>query len=948
MAPAYRGPAAHLVIALWTLLVWTSVAAAQSSGALPLAPVIRSGTLPNGLTYFIRPNQLPRNRAMLRLVVRAGSVDEADDQRGLAHMLEHMAFNGTTHFPPGQLVAYLESIGARFGPHVNAQTSFDETIYMLDVPTDRQGVLQRGIEALGDFAGGISLDPKEVDEERGVVLEEWRGNLGAGTRMQEPQFKALFGASKYTNRLPIGTPESIKSFPLKRLRDFYEANYRPARMAVIIVGDIKVPEVEKLIESSFGSIPRGPGRNRPVVPIPTHQDTRVVSLADPEQTSSSVTIMIKRPFEALENAETYRRSVVKSLVYQMFNDRLGEISRRSDAPFLVAQSGADHLGRTVEAATVSARVQDGRIPQGLSGIATEVQRLRQFGFGAGELERAKLEMKSGYERAYNERDKTPTGGLTDELVRHYLYKEAAPGIERELALVNQILPKITVAEVGALAKEMFAESNRVVLAAAPSKDGLTAVSETALRDALRAGTSATLTAWHDESVTRDLMAKKPQPGSVTARREIPEIGVTVLTLSNGVEVWLKPTDFSNDQIAFTGYAPGGTTLASQDDYYNASYASALVGLAGIGGLTPVDLSKLLAGKTAGVSTAIGTFTQTVSGAASVRDVETMLQLAYLRLTAPNRDPGSFDLMRRQLETSMANQEASPTFAYSERLNAINTMNHYTARELTEDDIRKLNPDRMMDFYRQRFANAADFTYFFVGAFKVDQIAPLIAAYIGALPSTGKATSKRGTLGMTFPASVVTETVKRGQEPRSLTTVTYFANTGGEELEDHRLGAAVKILQGRLRDILREQMGGTYSVSAGYSSTSPEPGYGVVQVQFGSSPENVEKLTKAVLTEVDKLRRDGPSASDVTAVKEAEKNDIQTSLRDNGYWLRSLQAMHQLGRDPRKINQRMERAESLTVDNVHAAFTKYFPADRYTIVMLMPATTPASAATTVGR
>ena len=924
------------------LLVSASAAIAQSRGPLPLAPSIRTGTLPNGLTYFIRPNPLPRNRAMLRLVVRAGSIDEADDQRGLAHVLEHMAFNGTTHFQPGQLVSYLESIGARFGPHVNAQTSFDETIYMLDVPTDRQGVLPRGIEALGDFAGGITLDPKEVDKERGVVLEEWRGSLGAGTRMQEPQIRAMFGASKYANRLPIGTPESIKAFPYKRLRDFYEENYRPDRMAVIVVGDIKVTEVEQLIEASFGSIPRRRGAARAVVRIPTHQDTRIVSLADPEQTSSSVTMMIKRPFEALETADTYRRSVDRSLVYEMFNDRLSEIARRPDAPFLAAGSGVDHLGPTVEAATVSARVQDGKIAQGLSGIAQEVQRLRQFGFGPGELERAKRTMLAGYERAYNERDKTESGGLTDELVRHYLYKEAAPGIERELELLRQMLPQITAAEVGALAKEMFGEQNRVVLARAPSKPGTSTVSEASLRDALSTATTATLTAWPDESVTRELMATKPAPGSVRSRREIPEMGVTILMLSNGVDVWLKPTDFRNDQIMFVGYAPGGTSLATEETYYDAALASALVGLAGVGGLSPVDLNKLLAGKIAGASTSIGTYAQSISGSASPRDLETALQLAYLRITAPNRDPAAFALLQRQLETALANQEASPAFAYNQRLNAINTMNHYTARDLTLDDVKKLRAERMMEFYQQRFANAADFTYFFVGAFKVDEIAPLVATYIGALPSTGKATANRGTLRLQFPTSVVTETVKRGQEPKSQTTVTYFANTGGEELEDHRLGAAVRVLQGRLRDILREQLGGTYSVSAGYTSTAPEPGYGVVSVQFGSSPENVEKLTRAVLDEVARLRRDGPTAADVSAVKEAEKNDIQTSLRQNGYWLNSLQAMHQLGRDPKRILQRIERADSLNVDNVRAAFSKYFPADRYTIVTLMPASAPAAA------
>ena len=930
--------AARALAASLLLLALTPAVEAQNRNApLPLAPSIRTGTLPNGLVYFIRPNPQPGKRAFLRLVVRAGSVDEADDQRGLAHVLEHMAFNGSARFKPGELIAYLESTGSRFGAHVNAQTGFDETIYMLEVPSDRPGVLQRGLDALGDFAGGITLDAQEIDKERGVVLEEWRGRLGAGTRMQEPQFRAFFGTSKYASRLPIGTPESIKSFPYQRLRDFYRDNYRPDRMAAIVVGDVQPAEVEAMLRSSFGNIPRRNGGRRAEVPVPPHQDTRYVSLSDPEQTASSVTLMVKRPFDALESAAAYRRSLLRALALSMINDRLAEIARQPEAPFLGASASVDHLGRSLEAAAIGARVQDGRIAQGLTGISQEIQRIRRFGFGAAELERGKRAMLAGFERAYNERDKADSQTLVDELVRHYLNKEAAPGIERELELVKEVLPQITAQQVADLARDLFGDGNRVVLAVAPQKAGLAPATEASLRDAMSTGMNASVTPWRDEMAARELMPKKPQPGTVRSRREIPEIGVTVLTLSNGVDVWLKPTDFRNDQIIFRGYAPGGTALAPPDNYFNASLAASLVSLGGVGGLSPVELNKLLAGKIAAASSRISSYSQSIDGSSSPRDLETALQLAFLRVTAPNREPATFALMRRQLETTLANQEASPAYAYSQRRNAINTMNHYTSRDLTLDSLKELNPDRMMDFYQQRFANAADFTYFFVGAFKVDEIAPLVAAYVGALPSTGKPTSKRGDLRMQFPTSVVQEVVNRGQEPRSQTAITFFADTGIDEMEDHRLGAAVRVLQGRLRDILREQLGGTYSVGAGYSSTSPEPGYGVVSVEFGSSPANVDTLTGAVLKEIDRLRRDGPAASDVAAVKEAEKNDIQTSLRDNGYWLSSLQAMHQLGRDPRKIVQRTERAESLSVENVGAAFKKYFPADRYTVVTLMPAT-----------
>lgn len=941
MDPARWGGGGALAACALLLLVATAGAAQDLSATLPLDPVIRTGTLPNGLTYFIRPNARPANRAMLRLVVKAGSVDEADDQRGLAHVLEHMAFNGTAHFKPGDLISYLESIGARFGPHVNAQTGFDETIYMLEVPTDRAGVLRRGFEALGDFAGGLSLDGQEIDRERGVVLEEWRGRLGAGTRMQEPQIAALFGASRYRDRLPIGTPEILKSFPHQRLRDFYRDHYRPERMAVIVVGDIQLAEVEGLIREHFSGLQRRQGGERTVFPIPAHEDTRYVSLSDPEQTASSVSMLIKRPFEMLQTVGSYRRMLMRSLAYDMLNDRLAEIARQPDAPFLAASVGSDTLGRTVEAASAGARVADGRIQQGLSGLALEIARVRQHGFGPAELERAKADMIAGFERQYNERDKVESPGLTSELVRHFLNGEAAPGIERELALVRGFLPAMTAADVAAMSRELFGEANRVVIATAPQKPGLAAVTEASLRDALRAGTTASVTPWRDEMAARELMPKKPAAGSVRSRREIPEIGVTVLTLSNGVDVWLKPTDFRNDQISFTSYARGGTSLVSADDYQNATLSSSLVGLAGVGGLSPIEMGKLLAGKTASAAASIGTYSQSVSGSSSPKDLETALQLAHLRFTAPNRDPAAFELMKRQLETVLANQEQNPAFAYSERLNAINSMSHYTSRTPTVDDLKRLDPERMMQFYQQRFANAANFTFFFVGAFKVDEIAPLLAAYLGSLPSTGTADSTRGDLRMQFPASVVRETVMKGREPRSQTSITFFANTGLEELEDHRLQAAAGILQARLRDILREQLGGTYSVGASYSSSSPEPGYGTVSVRFGSAPENVETLTKAVMTEIARLRTEGPSAADVTAVKEAEKNEIQTSLRQNGYWLNSLQAMYALGRDARKILQRIERADSLSQENIHAVYRKYFPADRHTIVTLMPEASAAS-------
>jgi zinc protease len=402
-----------------------------------------------------------------------------------------------------------------------------------------------------------------------------------------------------------------------------------------------------------------------------------------------------------------------------------------------------------------------------------------------------------------------------------------------------------------------------------------------------------------------------------------------------VEVWLKPTTFRNDQISFTSYARGGLSTAPPEDYFNASLASSLVGLAGIGGLNPVDLGKLMAGKLANVSPTLSTYTHGMAGSTTPRDLETALQLLYLQFTAPNRDAAAFTLLKQRLEVTLANQAQSPGAVFGERVRCINTVNHYTCRSLKLEDIPTLNADRMYAFHQRLYANAADFTFFFVGAFKVDDMVPLLEKYVASLPSRGKPTSAFADLKLQFPAKVVREAVYKGQEPRSQTVISFFADTGLEELETHRLQAATSVVENRLRDILREQLGGTYSVGVGYSNTSPVPGYGTATVQFGSSPENVEKLQAAVMAEIDRLRREGPTAADVQAVKEAEKNQLQESLRENGYWQGSLQAMHILGRDPRRILQRLERAESLTGENIHAAIRKYFPADRHTIVTLMP-------------
>ena len=444
-------------------------------------------------------------------------------------------------------------------------------------------------------------------------------------------------------------------------------------------------------------------------------------------------------------------------------------------------------------------------------------------------------------------------------------------------------------------------------------------------------------AYTDALAGRDLVEKPPAPGKVTARRTVAEVGATVLTLSNGVEVWLKPTDFKNDQVLISAYARGGSSLASEADYHEASLATALVGIGGVGGLNPVDLSKLLAGKIAQASPTIGAYTHGISGQASPRDLETAFKLNYLAFTAPNLTREAFELLKRRLSSALENQAQNPGFVFNEKVEQVNTSNHYSAKALTAADVQALDLEAMQRFYRERFANAADFTYFIVGAFTVDEITPLLEQWVATLPSTGKKTSAFRDIGVRFPARTSNEEVRKGREPRGQTVISFFADTKLDELEMHRARAAASLLGIRLRDILREELGGTYGVSVSYDNSLPLPGYGAMTVQFGSDPANIEKLTGEVLKEVERLKAQGPTAEDVARVQELERRDLETATKQNAYWIGSLQTVHMLGWDPAGITRREERIQKLSPEVLHETFKKYFPADRYTVVTLKPET-----------
>ena len=478
---------------------------------LPIDPAVRTGRLPNGLRYFIRQNARPAKRVAMRLAVNAGAIQEEPDQRGLAHFLEHMAFNGTENFKPGELVSFLESIGARFGPHVNASTSFDETIYMLELPTDREGYIDRGMLVLRDFAAGISLLPAEVEKERGVVLEEWRGRLGAGSRLTDKQLPVIFQGSRYAERLPIGLPEVLKNAPRERLLAFYQQWYRPDNMAVVVVGDIPVADAEALVQKHFAGIPAATGAAATVdTSVPAHKDTLINMSTDPEAQGWSVSVGFKGKAEHDLTVGGYRKTLVENLVSQMLNLRLRDIASRPNAPFLGAQAGTSGIGRELELFEIEAVVPEGKITEGLGALMTEAKRMQQYGFSNDELNRAKAGLLAGYERAYKERETSESASYANEYVRHFLEQEPIPGMEFEYRIAATYLPTVTAEEVAALAREFITEENRVVLGVAPEKKDLPPPAPETLRSAITRAATAPVERWAEATSGRELVENRPR------------------------------------------------------------------------------------------------------------------------------------------------------------------------------------------------------------------------------------------------------------------------------------------------------------------------------------------------------------------------------------------------------------------------------------------------------
>ncbi len=938
----------RLLVATLFALAWSAPAFAAGAPALTdslkLDPAVRTGVLPNGLHYYVRHNARPEKRVALRLAVRIGSLAEADDQQGLAHFVEHMEFNGSKHFKPDELVRYLESIGLRFGADANAYTSFDETVYMLEVPTDRDTLLGRGLDVLSDWAGAATMTDVEIQKERGVVMEEWRLGRGAQERMLRKWFPVLFHGSRYAQRLPIGKPEIIQNGPADRLRDFYRDWYTPERMSVIAVGDVDPARMEALIRERFAPIPRArTPKPSPVAAIPPHDSTLIAIATDKEATNTVVQVVFKHPRQSHATVADYRRDMTDGLFVSMLNARLDERLHAPNAPYVYARSGSYPLVRTAEQFVMFAATADTGVVRGLDALGTELARIEQHGFLPSELDRAKRRTLASSDRAYAEREKTENDVLVSQLLSHVLTGGPAPGIEATHALDQALVPGISLDEVNAAMRAEVSHASRVVVVTAPEKARIP--DEAQLRATLDGAASAPVAAWVDTLGSKPLMPPLASPGTIRSTRTLPEIGVTVLTLSNGVEVWLKPTDFKADQIVFSACALGGATEADTAAYYGAASSASLVGESGAGGFTSVDLGKLLAGRVASSGTSIDDYVRRASGSCRPEDLETALQLLTLQFTQPTVGAEDLRSFQDRVRTSLANRANSPEQVFDDALTVAVRSGFYADRPRTVADVDALRLEPMLAFYRAAFSNASEFRFYFAGTFKVETAGPLIARYLGALPARTGATPASLSRVATFPAGIQHVRVVKGVEPKSQAHVAWFADTGGDEMEMHRARAAASLLQDRLRQVLREDLGQTYGAGAWYDHVLPAKGYGSMNVSFGGSPANIDRMIETTLKEVARLRDQGPSADDVKREQEIERRELETSVRENPTWAGLMLNYNLYGWDPRRIAKRAERIELLTPAKLQETFKKYYPEKRYTVVTLVPEGTSAATGTT---
>lgn len=902
---------------------------------LPVDPQVIKDTLENGLTYYIRQNAQPQKRAELRLVVNAGSVLETDEQQGLAHFCEHMAFNGTRNFPKHKLIDYLELVGMKFGPEINAYTGFDETVYMLQVPTDKPEIIETAFQILLDWAGAISFEDQEIQKERGVIIEEWRMGRGAEARLRDQQFPILFQGSKYANRLPIGQKAVLDTFHYQTLRQFYDDWYRPDLMAVIAVGDFETDQIQDMIRSHFGQLPRPlNAKKRPLEPIPDHSETLFAIASDPEARFWQVALYYKLPVMEDQTVNDYRSNLIEILYLQMMNERLSELSRKADAPFLAAFASKGRYVRSGEILSFSAQVKENGIPTGLRALLLEMKRVQQFGFTSGELERTKAKLLRMMEQALLEKDKTESEQLAAEYVRNFLINEPIPGIEKEVELFKKLLPGIHLTEVNQLSDQWKSNKNRVIMASYPDKEGTSPLVKEDLAKVLTESEQEEVSPFVDNFLDQPLIQSSFQPVMIRNDNYIKELDITELTLVNGVRVILKPTDFKNDEVLFTAISPGGYSLVADSLLVPARTAVAVVREGGIGNFSQEQLKKKLSDKMVTVAPFIDELSEGISGNASPADLETLFQLIYLYFTQLREDSAAFIALKNRFKGFYENRSASPEAAYQDTISVTITQHHPRYKPWTIETIEKMERKKSLEFYRHRFADASDFIFIFVGNFRLESIKSLIQIYLGNLPALHRQETWKD-VTYNYPPGVVEKVVKKGVEYKSQSQIIFHGDDQWSLEKEWTMETLLEVMRIKLRERIREELSGTYGVRLGGTlSRYPRERF-QINISFGTSPERVDELTREIFAQIDSLQNYGMKDIYLSKVREMSLQQLQIDMKENDFWLDQLENCYFLNQSPLTILEKEKFLQDIQMVEIQNAARRYLDKNNYIQVTLYP-------------
>ncbi len=909
-----------------------SIAQAQT---LPLDPAVRTGKLANGFTYYIRHNEEPKNRVMLYLVNKAGSVLEDEDQRGLAHFMEHMSFNGTTHYPHNQLIDYLQKAGVRFGADINAYTSFDETVYELPIPSDKPELLKSGLEIMRDWAHEALLDPGEIDKERGVVLEEKRLGKGAGERMRRQYWPVILNNSRYAERIPIGLDTVLNNFKRPVIARFYNDWYRPDLQALIVVGDINVDQIEAQVKQQFASL-KNPvhERVRTKYTVPLDGKNHFMAVTDKEMTTTEAEIMIKHKAPELKTAADYRTALVQGLFDQMLSGRYAELLRKSDPPFVSGSAGISSFMGGLDDYGASVQAKPGELEKGVKAVWRETERLKRFGFTATELERAKTAYLNEMESALKEKSKTNSASYVKEYQAYFLTGEAAPGIDKEYQLTKDAMPGITLTDVNSLAKIYITSTNRDVLVLAPEKDKSALPDEATVNSWLKSVEAESLTPYNDEVSSKPLLSATPTPGKIKSEEENKEFNITTITLSNGVKVLLKPTDFKNDQIIFSGFASGGTSLYSDADYQSAANAAGIISANGIGNYNTGELSKYLEGKQVSVRPYINERFEGINGGTTPKDLETALQLTYAYFTEPRKDTAIFKGIIDRSKAGLANRANDPNSVFGDTVSAVLGSHNIRRTGPSLQKLEQIDLDKAYDIYKERFADASNFTFTFVGSIDTNTIKPLLEKYLGSLPSANKHEDAND-LNIHAPAGRIEKTVYKGTEPKATVYLVYTGKYDYSPDNNVKMDAMKEALEIRLLQRLREDESGVYSPGAQVGTVKlPQQRYSFM-VHFGCAPQNVEKLIASTLDEINKLKTDGPLQENIDKWRAEEKTSFEPQLKTNNFWLGYLNGQLQNQEKLDEVNNYNGLLDNVKPGDVKIMAGKYLNGDNYIRLVLMP-------------